>query len=63
MKRFIKTFTNNESDEEINKFLTGNNATPISLTSENVHDNYSDGSVCNQWVQRTLIYESESEGE
>jgi len=63
MKRFIKTFFNNESDKQINNFLINNNATPISVTSENIYDNYSDGSVCNQWLQRTLIYESESEGE
>lgn len=48
-------------EQEINTFLEKNNATPISLTSQDLKDWYPDGRVCNQWTETTLIYQVKGE--
>lgn len=59
-RRMIKTFTtglNMNIDDEMNKFLEENNATPVSLSTHYLHDTYEDGRVCNRWVEIVMIYE------
>ena len=55
----IKVFQGSPSqtEEQINAFLKDNNANLLDMYVHNMHDNYPDGSVCNQWIETTILYE------
>ena len=56
----VKFYDNWVNEDEINKFLKENNYQLISISFHNLHDNYSDGSICNQCVRTVLIYNTKN---
>ena len=62
----IKTFVGlnfADYDDLINDFLSQNEATPISITEQPMHDWSHTGEVMNQWMDVVLVYSVEVQDE